>query len=64
MSDKIIVEKELKKKIRFEQEVLAILSLQQAPHDLVYEVEKILAKDVEELSKIKEQNNGNKGTED
>ena len=62
MNNKIMVEKELKKKIWFEQKVLAILTLQQAPHDLVYEVEKILAKDVEQLSKIKEQNNGNKGT--
>ena len=58
MTDKNIEKKELKKKIRFEQKVLAILTLQQAPHDLVCAVEKILAKDVEELSKIKEQNNG------
>ena len=60
MTDKITVEKELEKKIWFEQKVLAILTLQQAPHDLVSAVEKILAKDVEELSKIKEQKNGNK----
>lgn len=46
--------KELEKKIRFESEVLAVLSLQGVPNGLIASVENIRYKDIQELKELED----------
>ena len=48
--------KELEKKIRFESELLAVLSLQGVPNGLIASVENIRCKDIQQLKELEKGN--------